>query len=168
MDAARREALRVAVELLEAVLHEPQLVGLVVDGEVRPVAEPRRLAAEDAAAGGVEGHHPAGAGGRADEILDALAHLGGRLVREGDGEDLRRLRADGREQMGDAAGEDAGLAGAGAGDHEQRPLGRQHRLALRRIQVLEVRLRRRRGHRPMVAGRPTASRGLGSPCASRS
>ena len=76
MDAARREPLRVAVELLEALLHEPDLVGLVVDREVRPVPEPRRLAAEDPAAGGVERHHPGGARGRADEVLDALPHLG--------------------------------------------------------------------------------------------
>ena len=49
MNAARREPLRVAVELLQAALHEAVLVGLVVDGEVRPVAEPRRLATQDAA-----------------------------------------------------------------------------------------------------------------------
>ena len=42
VDAARREALRVAVELLEAALDEADLVGLVVDREVRAVAEPRR------------------------------------------------------------------------------------------------------------------------------
>ena len=41
MDAARREALRVALELLEALLDEPELVGGVVDREVRAVAEPR-------------------------------------------------------------------------------------------------------------------------------
>ena len=58
VDAARHEPLRVALELLEARLHEPHLVGLVVDREARPVAEPLRLAAQDAAAGGVEGHDP--------------------------------------------------------------------------------------------------------------
>ena len=49
VDAAGDEALRVAVELLEARLHEPHLVGLVVDREVRAVAEPFRLAAQDRA-----------------------------------------------------------------------------------------------------------------------
>ena len=46
---------------------EPDLVGLVVDREVRAVAEPRRLAAEDPAAGRVEGEDPdrAGDAGRA-------------------------------------------------------------------------------------------------------
>ena len=92
VDAARREALRVALELLEAALHEPDLVGLVVDREVGAVAEPLRLAAQDPAARGVERHHPGGARGRADEVADALAHLPRRLVRERDREDLGRLR----------------------------------------------------------------------------
>ena len=68
VDAARREALRVALELLEALLDEAQLVGRVVDREVRAVAEPLRLAAQDPAARGVERHHPRGARRRADEV----------------------------------------------------------------------------------------------------
>ena len=58
VDAARDEALRVALELLEARFDEADLVGLVVDREVRAVAEPLRLAAQDAAARGVEGEDP--------------------------------------------------------------------------------------------------------------
>ena len=41
----QREPLRVALEVLEALLHEPHLVGLVVDREVGAEAEARRLAA---------------------------------------------------------------------------------------------------------------------------
>ena len=63
-----------------------------------------------------------------------------------------RLRADRGEQVRDAAREHARLAGARAGDHEQRPFGRQDGLPLGRIQVFEVRLRRRRGHRSRIAG----------------
>ena len=157
VDAARREALRVALELLEAALHEADLVGLVVDREVRAVAEPLRLAAQDPAAGRVERHHPGGARGRADEISDALAHLPRRLVRERDREDLGRLHADRAEQVRDAAREDAGLAGARAGDDEHGAFGVEDGLALRRIQVGEVGLGRRRGHRSIVAA---ASSGL--------
>ena len=110
VDAARREPLRVALQLLEALLHEPDLVGLVVDREVRAVAEPLRLAAEDAAARGVEGEDPERpAPVRAEQPLQALRHLAGRLVREGDREDLVRLRADGVDQVRDAVGEDARL-----------------------------------------------------------
>ncbi len=49
-------------EVLEALLDEADLVGLVVDREVRAVAETLSLAAEDAAAGGVEGEDPDRAG----------------------------------------------------------------------------------------------------------
>ena len=45
VDPARHEPLRVALELLEARLDEPHLVGLVVDREVRAIAEPLGLAA---------------------------------------------------------------------------------------------------------------------------
>ena len=108
-DAARREALRVALELLETLLREAELVGRVVDREVRAVAEMLRLAAQDAAAGRMERHHPGCARGRPDEALDTLPHLRGRLVRERDREDLGRLRAHRGKQMRDAAREHARL-----------------------------------------------------------
>ena len=70
VDAARDEALRVALELLEALLDEADLVGLVVDREVRLVAEPLRLAAEDPAARRVEGEDPDRAGDVAEQPLE--------------------------------------------------------------------------------------------------
>ena len=114
------------------------LVGLVVDREVRAVAEPLRLAAQNAAAGGVERHDPDRPRDGAERPLDALLHLLRRLVREGDREDLVRLHAARGEQVRDAIGEHARLARAGAGDHEQRALGRQHGLPLGGVQVGEV------------------------------
>ena len=44
----------------------------------------------------------------------------------------------GGDQMGEAGGQRGGLAGAGAGEDEHRPFGRQHRLALRRVQALQI------------------------------
>ena len=58
VDAARREALRVLAELLEARLRQPHLVLVVVDREGGAVAEPFGLAAQDPPAGGVEGEDP--------------------------------------------------------------------------------------------------------------
>ena len=141
VDAARDEALRVALELLEDRLREPDLVGLVVDREVRAVAEPRRLAAEDAAAGGVEGQDPDRARDAAEHVLEPLAHLARRLVREGDREDLLRLDPVRVDQVRDPVREDARLAGAGAGDDEERPLGREDGLPLGGVQVGEIGLR---------------------------
>ena len=68
----------------------------------------------------------------ADQDADALAHLARRLVGEGDGEDLVRAGAAGREDVGDAGGQDARLAGAGAGEHQHRPVERLDRLPLLR------------------------------------
>src|SRR6185312_1655030 len=63
-------------------------------------------------------------------------------------EDLARVRAAEVEDVGDAGGQDAGLAGAGAGQHEDRPVERLDRLALLRIEVGQVgQVVRARGHR---------------------
>ncbi len=154
VDAARDEPLRIALELLEARLDEPHLVGLVVDREVRAVPEALRLTAQDASAGGVERHQPDRACDAADGAFDALLHLAGRLVREGDREDLVRLHAVRSEQVADAVCENTRLPRAGSGDHEQRAFGRQHRLSLGRIQVGEGGLRLDGGHSSRVAIRP--------------
>ena len=89
--AARREALGIAIELLEARAHQADLIGLVVDREVRAVAEPIGVAPQDAPAGRVERQHPHAAR-HADQLVDALAHLARRPVRERDREDLVRQR----------------------------------------------------------------------------
>jgi hypothetical protein len=42
------------------------------------------------------------------------------------------------EQVRDAVGDDAGLARAGAGQHQQRPTAVDHRRALRRVQLAGI------------------------------
>ena len=127
VDRGGREALRVDVELLDAALHEPARVGLVVDRELARVAEPVRIGAQHPRAGGVERHQPHRPRARADEQLDALAHLLRGLVRERDREDLARARLAGREQVGDPVRQHARLARAGAGEDQQRPARRARR-----------------------------------------
>ncbi len=61
--------------------------------------------------------------------LDATAHLVGRFVGEGQGEDL--MAGDSLlEQPCDAMGNDPGLAASGTGQDEQWPLEMRHGLAL--------------------------------------
>ena len=69
-------------------------------------------------------------GARANQCLNTFTHFGGSLVGEGDGENLAGGRAVGCEQVGDAVGEHAGLAGASARDNEQGRAGVQHGLFL--------------------------------------
>ena len=61
---ARREALGVDREVVQALLDQAARVGGVVDRELAGVAEPVGVRAQHAGAGGVEGHHPHRAGAR--------------------------------------------------------------------------------------------------------
>ena len=157
VDAARDEALRVALEILQALLGQPHLVGRVVDREVRLVAEAGRLPAQDPAAGGVEGEDPDRPRHPAEQPLEPLAHLPRRLVREGDRQDLVRLHAAGSDQVRDAVGQHARLARARAGDDEQRALGGEDGLALGVVQVGEVLVGGERGHALDASGAGRAS-----------
>ncbi len=164
VDPARREALRILAELLEARLHDAHLVGLVVDRERRAVPEPLGLAAQDPPAGRVEGEDPDRAGGAAEDALEPLAHLGRGLVRERDREDLVRLHAVRADQVSHTVREDASLPRPRPGDDEERPVDVEHRLALGRIEAGEELLVGRDGHAI------DASRGLRrnpGPCPSR-
>ena len=139
VDRARREPLGILALLLEDVAHQPHLVGLVVDREARAVADQLRVAAQHPAARRVERHHPhAGRDVAAHQLLDALLHLGRRPVGERDGEDLVRLGPALGDQVGDAVRQHPRLAGARAGDHQQRPLRVEHGLPLLRIQCVEA------------------------------
>jgi len=74
----------------------------------------------------------------ADHGADALLHLARRLVGEGDGEDLAWPRPPGRQNVGDAGSQDAGLAGAGAGKHQHRAIECNDRLALLWVEVAQI------------------------------
>jgi hypothetical protein len=83
----------------------------------------------------VERHDPHVLGDRrADQVPNALTHLVGGLVREGDGEDVARPDA-GAQQMRYAVGDDARLARTGAGDDQDGSFRGHHRFALDRIEV---------------------------------
>src|SRR5262249_13692954 len=115
----------------------------------------------------VEGEDPDRPRSAAEEALEARAHLAGGLVREGDREDLVRLRAASGDQVRHPMREHARLAGARAGDDEERPLGLEDGLPLRGIQVGEIALGGGRGHPPSLARglAAAAPRGKLRPCA---
>jgi hypothetical protein len=142
---AGREALGVQVEVAADQRHQPLGVGRVVDREGAGEAQLLGLGAQDPDARGVERQHPHRPGAGTDDGGHPLAHLAGGLVGEGDRQDLAGLHVAGREQVGDAGGERLGLAGAGAGDDEQRAALMDHRLALLRVEPLEQPVHRRPG-----------------------
>ena len=123
------------VLLAEDRLHERLLVVGVVDDEA--AADPDRLAVapEDPGAERVERARLDVAARLADERDDPLAQLAGGPVRERHREDLPRPDALDADEVRDAVGEDARLAAAGAGEDEERAIGRRDGPRLLRIQV---------------------------------
>ena len=99
----------------------------------------------------MERAYPHTAGAVGDERRQTLAHLGRSLVGKRDGQDLPGLNTQVAQHMGDAEGQDAGLARTSTGKDQQRALGGPDRLALGRVQAIDIdeRLgglgRRRRG-----------------------
>ena len=148
-----RVLLGVELELAAGQRHQPLGVGLVVDGERGGVAEALGLPAQDPHAGGVEGHDPHGPGPRADQGGHPGRHLPGRLVGEGDGQDLVRRHVPRGQQVGDPVGEHAGLPRARARHDEQRAALVHDGSALLRIESVEEGVYREGGHPHRVGGR---------------
>jgi hypothetical protein len=73
-------------------------------------------------------------GGAADHRLEPFAHLAGRLVRKGDREHLAGIGAAARQDVRKPSGQDARLAGAGAGQHEHGAVRRRDGLRLRLVE----------------------------------
>ncbi len=123
------------VQRLQAVLDEAQLICLVVDHEAAAEVELPVPLAQDLDAGGVERPQRHGQSPRAQELFHPPSHLVRGLVGEGHRQDLPRLDGSSPDQVGDPAGDDPGLPGAGARQNQERPLTMQHRLFLWRVQI---------------------------------
>ena len=130
VDRPGREPLGVEAQVADDVARQPDGVGLVVDREAARVAQLVGVAPQDAHAGGVERRHPHLLRHGPDEGADAVLHLVGGLVGERDRQDLEGADPLLLDEVGDAMGEDPGLARPGTGDDEQRPLGVGDRVGL--------------------------------------
>ena len=150
-DAVERELLGLNLEVAHDLLHKALGVVVIIDGEVGAKSQLVGVLAQDAHAHGVEGAHPHATGAAGEQGVQALAHLGGGLVGEGDGEHLPGAHALVGDHVGDAVGEHARLARAGAGEHEQGSARALGRLTLGGVEATEVDGDRRR--------RPTRTRG---------
>ena len=134
LDLARRKELLIDIQALEDFLERAHLVVVVVDRERARIAQLLDVPAEDFGAAGVERGHPHVRGGRADQLLDALAHLRGSLIGEGDGHD-RPGRYAVIDEVRHAVGQRARLAGACARKHQKRPFERFRREPLFPVQI---------------------------------
>jgi hypothetical protein len=83
--------------------------------------EPVRVLAQQPRVHGVKDRRPHPASDRlAEQVGEPQAQLPGHSDAEGDGENLRRSRPAGGQQVGRPVGQGAGLAGAGSGEQQQR------------------------------------------------
>ena len=124
---------------LDQLLHQPQLVVGVEDGEIAFQTRQLGMAAQHPGADGMEGSQPLHTlNGTPNECADALLHFARRLVGESDAEDLPRPCAAGGKNVGEAGGQHAGLAGARAGQHQHRAVHRFHRGALLGVQPVQI------------------------------
>ncbi len=166
---ARGPALLVELLGLQDLLHHADLVVGVEDREIVLQADQFGVPAQDLHADRVEGAEPGHAlDDLPDHLADAVFHFARRLVGEGDGKNLARMRAAEVQYVRDARGEHAGLAGTGAREHQHGAIERFHGLALLRVEVGEI---RRGTLRPARARRCRPRRVAGSSgqahCASR-
>jgi hypothetical protein len=119
---------------VEQLLQEPDLVVDVENGEV--ILQPDQLGvpAQDFHADRMEGAEPRHAFDHAaDDLADAAFISRAALLVKVTARNLARPGAAGGENVGDAHGEHAGLAGAGAGQHQHRAVERLDREPLLRI-----------------------------------
>ncbi len=148
-DGIQRILLRIDIELVHDGLHETLGIIVVVDGERPRVAQKLAVLPEHAHAHGMEGADPHATDAARHDGREALAHLIGSLVREGDGKDLPGTDPFVCNHVGDPHREDAGLARTGASKDEKRPLRAEDRLPLGRIQPIEIEPRRSRARVPV-------------------
>ncbi len=144
-----------AARVPHQLAHHAHLIGGVVDHEAAREAERRPLALQDGQAQRVKRAHgqlarPAASALAArrtaalDQTGHAGAHLGGRLVGEGERRDVARIDAALEHQVRDAVGDHAGLARPGAGDDQERAALVQHRLPLGRVEMPGIHRSKRR------------------------
>ena len=139
---AARPALLVDVGGFDLLLQQPDLIVDVEDGEVALQPDEFGMAAQDLHADRMEGAEPRHAlDDLPDHRADAGLHLARGLVGEGDREDFGRPRLAETEDVGDARCQHARLAGSGARQHQHRAVERLDRLALFRIEAVQIRRR---------------------------
>ena len=146
---------RIRIDGAAQVLLDQRLAVLGIEQrKARAQAGRRVLAAQDVLAQGVEGGD-----GKPPTVAalqfpgHPLAHLPRRLVGEGDGANVAGGNPAGTDQMGDLAGDDAGLAGAGTGQHQEGTGGVADRLVLFGVESVHP------GIAPVVRVKPTGGAG---------
>ncbi len=136
---ARRPAFLVDILGFKQLLHQPDLIVDVENGEIGLQPDQLGVPAQDFHADRVERAEPGHALDHvADDLADAVLHLAGRFVGESHRQNLARPGAPGRQNVGDAHGQHARFAGPGASEHQHRAVERLDRKPLLRVEAGEI------------------------------
>ena len=130
---------------LNQLLQHAQLIVGIDDRVVRLQPDQLGMAAQHLGGDGVERaepRHPFYR--RANQVPNPLLHFARSLVGEGNAEDFAGPGEPRAHDIGQPRGQRSGLAGTGPGQHQHRPLGGLHRLALRRVKRGQQRVMGRR------------------------
>ena len=132
-----RHQLVVDPELALGLLDDGDLIGRVVDHEVARQPDVRRFPPQQPRAQGMECRQPHPVRVVAQQRLDPLAHLAGRLVGEGDRQHLIRGRVAVADEIRDAIRDDARLPRTRARENHHGSFGMQDRFTLFGIELVE-------------------------------
>ena len=155
---AGRQALLVDAVGLDELLDQPELVVLVEDGEIGRQPDGLGVGAQDARPQGMEGAHPPALHRPRQDGGDPVPHLARRPVGKRHRQHLAGPGQAADQDVGEAADQHPGLAGAGAGEHQHRSLRGLDGGPLGLIQAFQVGQIRAR---PGVLGRGRAGRRAG-------
>ena len=130
-ERARGPALVIDILGLQHLFQQADLIVRVENGEARFQTNKLGVAAQNLGRNRMKSAKPRHAfGDRPGKRHDPLLHFPRRLVGEGNGENFMRAGAPMRQDMRDFGGQNAGLPGARAGEHEKRAVDRLDRFAL--------------------------------------
>jgi len=129
--------LGVESHLLKTPLDKAYLVVIIIDTKLGVDADGLAVAAQETGADGVEGAEGQVLDGAADQMVQPFGHFPGGLIGEGHRHDAVGTDADHPDKIGDAVGNDPGLAAAGSSQNEHRPLNSLHGFSLGGIKLGE-------------------------------
>ncbi len=125
-------------ERLHNVAHHAARVVVVVDGELAGITQQVGVLAQHAHTHGVEGAHPHAARTIGQKRTQTLAHLSCSFVGKGNGKNLPRTYAQIGNHMRNTKRQHARFARASTREHQQWPLAGKNRLALRRVERIDI------------------------------
>ena len=128
--------LRIDVQGLQHLPHHGSLIICIINRKVTGIADKLDVTPQNPHAHAVEGGNPHLAGSLSHQLIHAVPHFPGRLVREGNGQNIPGLHAAVFDEIGDAVGQHPGFSASGTCQHQQRPLRTADRLRLLLIQNL--------------------------------